>query len=54
MDQRRLADDANYPTPTVTRDFVGTTYTLAPGDARYTFPMGELYLVENPEIGQID
>ena len=54
MDQRRLADDANYPTQTVTRDFLGTTYTLAPGDARYTFPIGELYLVENPEIGQIE
>ena len=54
MDQRRLADDANYPTQTVTRDFLGTTYTLAPGDARYTFPMGQFYLVENPEIGQIE
>lgn len=53
MDQRRLTNDPDFPTRTVTRVFKGVTYTLAPGAARYTFPMGELYLEENPEIGQI-
>ncbi len=54
MDQRRLANDPDFPTQTVTRVFKGTTYTLQPGAVRYTFPMGELYLEENPEIGQIE
>lgn len=53
MDQRRLTNDPDFPTQTVTRVFKGVTYTLAPGALRYTFPMGELYLEENPEIGQI-
>ena len=53
MDQRRLANDPDFPTQTVTRVFKGTTYTLEPGAVRYTFPMGEKYLEENPEIGQI-
>lgn len=53
MDQRRLTNDPDFPTQTVTRVFKGTTYTLEPGAVRYTFPMGELYLEENPEIGQI-
>lgn len=53
MDQRRLANDPDFPTQTVTRIFKGTTYTLEPGAVRYTFPMGEKYLEENPEIGQI-
>lgn len=50
MDQRRLANDPDFPTQTVTRVFKGTTYTLEPGAVRYTFPMGEKYLEENPEI----
>lgn len=54
MDQRRLTNDPDFPTQTVTRVFKGTTYTLQPGAVRYTFPMGELYLEENPEIGQIE
>ncbi|HJA14451.1 MAG TPA: RagB/SusD family nutrient uptake outer membrane protein, partial [Candidatus Butyricimonas faecavium] len=54
MDQRRLTNDPDFPTQTVTRVFKGTTYTLEPGALRYTFPMGELYLEENPEIGQIE
>ncbi|MCQ4874188.1 RagB/SusD family nutrient uptake outer membrane protein [Butyricimonas paravirosa] len=53
LDQRRLTNDPDFPTQTVTRVFKGTTYTLTPGAVRYTFPMGELYLEENPEIGQI-
>ena len=48
MDQRRLANDPDFPTQTVTRIFKGTTYTLEPGAVRYTFPMGEKYLEENP------
>ncbi len=54
MDQRRLMNDPDFPTQTVTRVFQGKTYTLEPGSIRYTFPMGELYLEENPEIGQIE
>lgn len=53
-DQRRLTDDPDFPTQTVTRVFRGVTYTLEPGAARYTFPMGLFYLDENPEIGQIE
>ena len=45
--------DPDFPTQTVTRIFKGTTYTLELGAVRYTFPMGEKYLEENPEIGQI-
>lgn len=52
-DQRRLTNDPDFPTRIVSRVFKGTTYTLAPGAVRYTFPMGELYLEENPEIGQV-
>ncbi len=53
MDQRRLVNDQDFPTQTVTRVFQGKTYTLEPGALRYTLPIGELYLEENPEIGQI-
>ena len=53
-DQRRLTDDPDFPTRIVTRIFRGVTYTLEPGAVRYTFPMGLLYLDENPEIGQIE
>ena len=53
-DQRRLANDPDFPTQTVTRVFKGTTYTLEPNSSRYVFPIGEKYLEENPEIGQIE
>lgn len=50
FDQRRLAKDGL--TPTVTRKFMGTTYTLAPESNRYVFPIADKYILLNPEIEQ--
>lgn len=53
FDQRRLAKDNNTAlVSTVTRIFNGVTYTLEPGSKRYTFPIGDKYIVLNPEILQ--
>ncbi len=50
FDQRRLAKDGF--TQTVTRNFKGVTYTLAPGSNRYVFPIADKYILLNPEIEQ--
>lgn len=50
FDQRRLAKDGF--TPTITRNFKGTTYTLEPASNRYLFPIGDKYILLNPEIEQ--
>ncbi|BAV07615.1 hypothetical protein FLA_3641 [Filimonas lacunae] len=50
FDQRRLAKDGL--TPTITRLFRGTTYTLEPGSNRYVFPIADKYILQNPEIEQ--
>lgn len=53
FDQRRYARDNNPAlVATVTRTLNGNTYTLAPGSNRYTFPIGDKYIVLNPEIAQ--
>lgn len=51
FDQRRLQKDAGL-IGTVTRNFQGTVYTLAPGDNRYVFPIADKYILLNPEITQ--
>jgi hypothetical protein len=50
FDQRRLAKDGF--TPTITRIFKGTTYTLESGSNRYLFAIGDKYILLNPEIEQ--
>lgn len=54
FDQRRLENDENFPTQTVTRILGEDSYTLAPGDVNYTFQIGDYYLDMNPEIGIIE
>ncbi|MGN7986093.1 RagB/SusD family nutrient uptake outer membrane protein [Pedobacter sp. 22226] len=51
FDQRRLRQDAGF-IGTVTRIFKGVTYTLAPNSNRYTFAIGDKYILLNPEITQ--
>ncbi|EDM36013.1 putative lipoprotein [Pedobacter sp. BAL39] len=51
FDQRRLSKDAGL-VPTVTRTFLGETYTLEPGSNRYTYPIADKYITLNPEIIQ--
>jgi hypothetical protein len=51
FDQRRLAKDPGM-VPTVTRNFKGAVYTLAPGSNRYVFPIADKYITYNPEITQ--
>jgi hypothetical protein len=51
FDQKRLSKDAGL-VPSVTRVFLGNTYTLAPGSNRYVFPIADKYLQFNPEITQ--
>lgn len=53
LDQRRYSKDNNTAlVSTVTRTLRGTTYTLEPGSNRYTFPIGDKYILLNPEIQQ--
>ena len=54
FDQRRLENDENFPTQTVTRILGEDSYTLAPEDVNYTFQIGDYYLDMNPEIGIIE
>lgn len=51
FDQRRLNADPAFAT-TRTRVFQGTTYTLAPGSPRYLYPIGDKYILLNPELTQ--
>ncbi|MCD0488359.1 RagB/SusD family nutrient uptake outer membrane protein [Pedobacter sp. MC2016-14] len=51
FDQRRLSKDAGF-VPTITREFKGVTYTLAPGSNRYVYPIADKYITQNPEITQ--
>lgn len=51
FDQRRLNADAAFAT-TKTRVFKGTTYTLDPGSPRYVYPIGDKYILLNPELTQ--
>lgn len=51
FDQRRLSKDAGFVS-TVTRSYRGVTYTLEPGSNRYVFPIGDKYILLNPEIIQ--
>ncbi len=50
-DQKRLNAEPMFA-KTVTRVFKGETYTLAPGDNHYVFPIGTKYIILNPEISQ--
>lgn len=47
FDQKRLSS-----TETVTRVFLGQTYTLEPNSNRYVFPIADKYIQFNPEIQQ--
>ena len=49
FDQRRLNKDAQFA-KTVTRVFNKVTYTLTPNSNLYTYPIGEKYIIFNPEI----
>jgi len=51
FDQRRLRQDAGF-VGTVTRVFKGVTYTLEPNSNRYTYAIGDKYILLNPEITQ--
>ncbi|WDF57341.1 RagB/SusD family nutrient uptake outer membrane protein [Mucilaginibacter sp. KACC 22063] len=51
FDQRRLNLDASFAV-TKTRVFKGVTYTLAPTSNRYVYPIGQKYILMNPEIQQ--
>ncbi|MCI1683685.1 MAG: RagB/SusD family nutrient uptake outer membrane protein [Bacteroides sp.] len=50
-DQKRLNKEAALA-QTVTRTFKGETYTLAPNDNHYVFPIANKYIILNPEITQ--
>ncbi|RKR84057.1 SusD-like starch-binding protein associating with outer membrane [Mucilaginibacter gracilis] len=51
FDQRRLTKDSGF-IGTVTHIFKGASYTLAPGDNHYVFPIADKYINLNPEIAQ--
>ncbi|OKS84529.1 RagB/SusD family nutrient uptake outer membrane protein [Mucilaginibacter polytrichastri] len=51
FDQRRLNYDASFAV-TKTRVFKGNTYTLEPSSNRYVYPIGQKYILLNPEIQQ--
>ena len=51
FDQKRLNYDANFAV-TKSRVFKGTTYTLDPTSNRYVYPIGQKYILFNPEIQQ--
>lgn len=51
LDQRRLNADAAFAA-TETRVFKGATYTLDPASPRYVYPIGDKYILLNPEIAQ--
>lgn len=51
FDQKRLFKDPAFA-KTVTRTFLGQTYTLAPNSPAYVFPIANIYIQQNPEITQ--
>lgn len=51
LDQKRLNKDAAFAA-TVTRRFKGVDYTLEPNSNRYVYPIGQKYILLNPEIEQ--
>lgn len=51
FDQRRLRQDAGF-IGTITRVFKGVSYKLEPNSNRYTYPIGDKYILLNPEIIQ--
>lgn len=51
FDQKRLNVDAAFAV-TKTREFKGVTYTLAPNSNRYAYPIGDKYILLNPELEQ--
>jgi hypothetical protein len=50
-EMRRLKRETRFQR-TITRQFGGVTYTLAPGSDRYVFRIAEYYRTLNPEIRQ--
>ncbi|WEK35909.1 MAG: RagB/SusD family nutrient uptake outer membrane protein [Candidatus Pseudobacter hemicellulosilyticus] len=48
-DMRRLKDEPAF-SHTITREFNGNTYTLAPNSNRYVFPIADYYRTFNPGI----
>lgn len=51
FDQKRLNYDQAFA-ETKTRVFKGVTYTLEPGSNRYLYPIGQKYILLNPELQQ--
>ncbi len=51
FDQKRLNKEARFA-KTVTRVFLGETFTLEPNSNRYVFPIATNYINLNPEIVQ--
>ena len=51
FDQKRLNLEPAFAT-TVTRTYLGKTYTLEPNSNRYVFPIATTYIQFNPEISQ--
>ncbi|UYQ94147.1 RagB/SusD family nutrient uptake outer membrane protein [Chitinophaga horti] len=51
FDQKRLNLEARFA-QTMTRVYLGETYTLAPNSNRYVFPISTKYIQMNPEIEQ--
>ncbi|MBW8682972.1 RagB/SusD family nutrient uptake outer membrane protein [Chitinophaga rhizophila] len=51
IDQKRLSKDVAFAT-TVIRRFKGIEYTLEPNSNRYVYPIGQKYILLNPEIEQ--
>lgn len=51
FDQKRLNLEPAFST-TVTRSYLGQTYTLEPNSNRYVFPIATTYIQFNPEITQ--
>lgn len=51
FDQKRLNKDAALQV-TVTRSFKGNNYALTPNSDRYVYPIGDKYILLNPELKQ--
>lgn len=51
FDQKRLNKDPQFA-KTIVRSFKGVDYTLEPNSNRYMFPIGDKYIVLNPELQQ--
>jgi hypothetical protein len=51
FDQKRLNKDVAFAA-SVTRTLNNVTYTLDPGSNRYLYPIGDKYILLNPELVQ--